>query len=199
MTASIPDDFITTALEPDLLEIPFKIQTNWQVITGAPCSGKTTLIDQLANKGFRTVAETARIYMEKEISNGRTIEEIRENVDALERGLIEMQLKYERGLKDTDIVFLDRGSPDGLTYCRIAGMDPNEILPECFHFRYASIFILDRLPILQDNIRIEDEATANFLDEWLVRDYRTLRYRVVRVPVFPIQERVKFVLEKLSE
>ncbi|MHC4071894.1 MAG: AAA family ATPase, partial [Planctomycetota bacterium] len=46
-------DFRTTELDPDLLATPFGIQTNWHVITGAPCSGKTTLIDQLADKGFR--------------------------------------------------------------------------------------------------------------------------------------------------
>ena len=79
----------TTELDPDLLSTPFGVQTNWHVITGGPCSGKTTLVDQLADKGFRTVPETARLYIEKEMARGRTIDEIRENADALERGLIE--------------------------------------------------------------------------------------------------------------
>ena len=39
----------TTELDPDILSTPFGVQTNWHVITGAPCSGKTTLIDQLAD------------------------------------------------------------------------------------------------------------------------------------------------------
>ena len=33
------------ALDPALLSTPFKIQTNWHVITGAPSSGKTTMIN----------------------------------------------------------------------------------------------------------------------------------------------------------
>ena len=53
----IADSFKTTKLDPDLLPTPFEVQTNWHVITGAPCSGKTTLIDQLADKGFHTVPE----------------------------------------------------------------------------------------------------------------------------------------------
>jgi len=54
----------------------------------------------------------------------------------------------------------------------------------------TSIFIL---------VRIEDEAAADYLDEWHYRDYTALGYRAARVPVLPPQERLAFVLEKLSE
>ena len=56
-------DYRLTELDPDLLSTPFEVQTNWHVITGAPCSGKSTLIDQLANHGFQTVPESARLYI----------------------------------------------------------------------------------------------------------------------------------------
>jgi hypothetical protein len=60
MTDDLQNDFIATELNPDLLPAPFGVQTNWHVITGAQSSGKTTLIDQLADEGFRTVPEVAR-------------------------------------------------------------------------------------------------------------------------------------------
>lgn len=44
-----------------------------------------------------------------------------------------------------------------------------------------------------------DEAYTVLLDEWLVRDYSALGYRVVRVPVLSPQERLAFVLERLAE
>jgi predicted ATPase len=169
------------------------------VITGGPYSGKTTLIDLLGDRGFRTVPETARMYLEREMDRGRTTDEIRADAEALERGLIEMQLRFERALSATDVAFLDRGLPDGLTYCRVAGLDPNEILPECFHHRYASIFVLDPLPIEQDCLRIEEEATAALLDEWLTRDYGALGYGIVRVPVLSPKDRLAYVLERLLE
>ncbi len=56
MLDSPQHDFLTTELDPDLLSTPFRVQTNWHVITGAACSGKTTLIDLLADKGFQTDA-----------------------------------------------------------------------------------------------------------------------------------------------
>jgi predicted ATPase len=192
-------DFITTELDPDLLATPFGIQTNWHVITGAPCSGKTTLIDQLADRGFRTVPETARLYFEREMAGGRSVDEVRKNARTVERGLIDMQLRFEREIRAIEVVFLDRGLPDSLTFCRIAGLNPNEILSECFRHRYASVFVLDRIPIQQDGIRIEDDAIAGLLDEWLARDYGALGYRVMRVPVLSPKERLEFVLASFSE
>ncbi len=192
--------FSTTELDPDLLSTPFGVQTNWHVITGAPCCGKTTLLDQLAAKGFRTVAEAARQYFEREMAKGRTIDEIRENDAALERDLIDMQLRVERRLRANDVLFLDRAVPDSLAFCRVFGLNPNEFLPECFHHRYASVFVLDRLRVQRrTTLGPEDDASAGFLDEWHARDYSALGYSVVRVPVLSPQERLAFVLERLSE
>jgi predicted ATPase len=199
MPDNTQQSFRATELDPNLLSIPFGVQTNWHVITGAPCSGKTTLIDQLADRGFRTVPETGRQYIEREMARGRTIDEIREDEAALARGIRDMQLGIEHRLRANDVAFLDRAFPDCLAFCRVVGLDPNQILAECFHHRYASVFVLDRLPVQQDGVRTEDDATAGFLDEWLARDYNALGYRVVRVPVLSPEERLAFVLERLSE
>ena len=189
---------IPTELDPNILSTPFRVQTNWHVITGAPCSGKTTLLDQLAEEGFQTVPEVARHCYEREIARGRTIDEIRENPTALQRGINDMQLRIEHALRAIEVAFLDRGFPDCLTFYRVFGLNPNEILLECFHHRYASVFILDRLPFQRSKtLGPEDDATASFLDEWLARDYRALGYDILRVPVLPPQERLAFVLESL--
>jgi predicted ATPase len=79
------------------------------------------------------------------------------------------------------------------------GLNPNAILAECFHHRYASVFILDRFPFQQDGVRFENDATAGLIDKWLSCDYSALGYRVVRVPVLPVKDRLTFILETLSE
>jgi len=186
-------------LDPDLLSTPFRVPTKWHVITGGACCGKTTLIDLLADKGFQTVPEVARQYIESEVAKGRTLEEILDNGPALEPVLADTQMRIEHGLRATDIVFLDRALPDCLYFYRIYGLDPNELLAECFHHRYASVFILDLLPLQLDGARLEDKTYTVLFDEWLVRDYSALGYRVVRVPVLSPEERLAFVLESLSE
>jgi predicted ATPase len=193
-------DFRTTELDPDLLSTPFRVQTNWHVITGAPCCGKTTLIDLLADKGFQTVPETARLYIEGEMAKRRTVHPIREDAAALQRRLATMQLSVESDLRATDVAFLDGAVPGSLAWYRVFGLNPNEILPECFHHRYASVFVLDPLPFQPDDERVKEiAAITGYLDEWLARDYGALGYHVVRVPVLPPQERLAFVLVNLSE
>jgi predicted ATPase len=188
----------TIALDPEILSTPFKVQTNWHVITGAICCGKTTLINLLADKGFQILPETSRKYIEGEVAKGRTLDEIFSS-QADERALTELQRRAEHGLRATDVVFLDQALPTYLWFWRLLGMNPNELLPECFHHRYASVFILDQLPLQLDGARIEDEAYTVLLDEALVRDYSALGYEIVRVPVLPPEERLAFVLERLSK
>ncbi len=192
-------DFKTTELDPDILSTPFRVQTNWHVITGASSSGNTTLIDQLADKGFQTFPEPARQYFERELAKGRAIDEIRENRATLTYQVYDLWLKLNSRLRSTEITYLDRGLPDALAFFRFAWLNPNEILPDCFQYRYASVFMLNRLPYQQDGVRAGDDETAAYFEAWMLRDYSALGYNVVRVPVLSPKERLAFVLERLSE
>ena len=199
MTDGPQRDFSTTELDLELLSTPFGVQTNWHAIAGAPCSGKTTLIGALADKGYRTVPESGRAYVEGELAKGRTDDEIFGDGTILQRGILALQLRSERRLPVHDLAFLDSASPSCLAYLRVFGLNPNAILAECFHHRYASVFVLDRFLFQQDGVRFEDDATAGLIDEWLSPDYSALGYRVVRVPVLSVKDRLRFILETLSE
>ncbi|NIM92272.1 MAG: AAA family ATPase [Anaerolineales bacterium] len=199
MPSSSQHDFRDAELDPDILSTPFRIQTNWHVITGASCSGKTTLIDLLAEAGFQTVPEVAREYFERELDKGRTIDEIREDRVSLTYKIYDMMLEREREIDAGEVIFLDRAIPDMFAFFRYAGMDPNEGLSDCFKHRYASVFILDRLPYQRDGVRAGDDAYATYFDSWMSRDYAALGYNVVRVPVKSPEDRLAFVLERLSE
>jgi predicted ATPase len=192
-------DIRTTELDLDLLSTPFEVRTNWHVLTGAACTGKTTLISMLADKGFQVVPESARLYFEKEMAGGRTLEEIQADGAALQRGIAALQLRFEHGIQADQLTFLDRAIPDSLAFYRIHGMDPNEILPECFHHCYAGVFILERLLFQRDQtLGPEDNSASDFLNDWLARDYSALGYDIVRVPVLSPEDRLAFILEGLS-
>ena len=198
MLDSPQHNFKTMMLDSNLLSTPFKVQTNWHVITGASCSGKTTIINQLADKGFQTVPEVARQYFEKELAKGRTIDEIRKDRVAITNQVYDLWLKLNRQLRVTEVTFLDRGLPDALAFYRFAGLNPNEILPDCFQYRYASVFLLNRLPYQRDGVRAGDDATAAYFESWTLSDYSALGYNVVRVPVLSPEERLSFILERLA-
>jgi predicted ATPase len=198
MSDSFQGSFRPTELDSELLATPYQVDTNWHVITGGACCGKTTLIDLLAEKGYQTLPEIPRQYIECELAKGRTLDEIFASVDD-ERAMKSWQRKAEDGLRAGEVAFLDRAMPDFLWFWRVHGLDPNEIVEECLHHRYASVFILDLLPLELDGARIEDETFTVHFDECLVRDYTALGYQVVRVPVLPPQERADVVLANLSE
>jgi predicted ATPase len=175
------------------------VQTNWYVFTGAACCGKTTLIESLSERGYAVIAEGARQYFSCEMAKGRSLEEIRRDDEALQRVIFDLQLKLEQQAQASVVTFLDRALPDSLTFYRVFGMDPNLILAECFTHHYAGVFILDRLPFRRNQtLGPEDNWTSDFLDAWLTRDYQALGYGVVRVPVLPPEERLEFVLHRLS-
>jgi predicted ATPase len=198
MPESPSHEFKNAALDPALLSTPYRAKTNWHIITGAPCCGKTTLIHQLAEEGYQTLPEMARVYFDLEKAKGRTIPEILADLVSTQHSIAGLQLSFEDELDPEETVFLDRGLPDCLAWHRNAGMDPNELLPDCFRHRYASVFILDLLPYVGDGAREYDTAEVDYLDRQLANDYRALGYAVVRVPVLPPPERLAFVLENLA-
>ena len=117
----------------------------------------------------------------------------------MQRAIKNKQLEIELGLQAADVIFLDRALPDCLAWYRAFGLDPNEFLHECFYYRYASVFILDRLSLQLNGVRYKDDTLQGFTEEWHIRDYRALGYRIVRVPVLPPEERVAYILDTLSE
>jgi predicted ATPase len=190
-------DARTIALDPGLLATPFDDATNWYVITGAPSCGKTTLIDLLSAEGLRIVPECARQIIEEEMSTGHSIAEIHEQARALQQRVLREQLRVEAALQPADTLFLDSATPSSLAWYRCFGLDPNEALPYCFGYRYASVFVLEPLPLRRDGIRFEDDTIASFLDAWIMHDYASLGYSVVRVPLMAPRERLSYVLERV--
>lgn len=171
--------------------------TAWRVITGAPCAGKSTIIHELSNLGHTVVFETVREFIENEIQKGRSLDEIRSDGKSFQRGLIPRKMEIESSLDPDALVFFDRAMPDSLTYFRSVGLDPEEIMHLCKINRYAQIFLLERLPIEQDNVRNEDDKTAAELEAQLESDYKILGYEIIRVPIMPVEERVQFILNAI--
>ena len=190
--------YLIQQLDPQNLSTPFKKKTNWHVITGAPCSGKTTIIELLAQKGYLTAHETAREYFELEMTKGRSSQEIRDSGYTTQMGIFALQRELENSLEPGRVIFLDRGLPDTITFNRLFRLGLEQVLPACFKHFYASVFILDRLPFAREvQLGPEDEKPAGFIDEWLERDYSSLGYQVVRVPVSSPAERLQFILDRL--
>jgi predicted ATPase len=60
------------------------------------------------------------------------------------------------------------------------------------------VFLLALLPYKKDYARIEDEKGAKHIEEMIYDTYHDLGYDVIRIPVLPVKDRSKLILEKLK-
>lgn len=177
----------------------FEVDTSWIVITGAPSSGKTSVIDALTVRGYPVQGEVARELIEECLRHGLSLADVKaDGGKQLQADILRIKSSREKQLAPLDTVFMDRGMPDSISYFRLAGLDTDAAMAACRYFKYRAVFIFDRLPIIRDGIRSEDDTAAAEIDRMLQVDYQSLGYAPVRVPVMTIPERTDFILQTLG-
>ena len=172
-------------------------QTNWHIITGAPCSGKTTVIKEIEQRGIRVIHEVARAYIDRQLGKGLRLDQIKADMRQFERHILHAKIRIEDSLTKTELVFFDRGVPDSIAYYNLEGLDPAEPLKHSRRIRYRRIFFFERFDFLKDKVRSEDEMIAARLNDLLLEAYGNIGYDIIIVPVMPVKDRVDLVLEKI--
>ena len=160
------------------------------VLTGGPCSGKTTLLSELKKRGYNIVEESARDIIRKH--NGILPEE-------RQRRIAKSQLEIELSLPD-NTYFLDRSIIDTIAYSLF-----HNVTPPCFpdfqlKARYNKIFLLERLSFKNDGERIEkSEEEAIKVHEKIVEAYQMFGYVLIPVPIMHVEQRADFILSKIND
>lgn len=169
-------------------------QTKWQVITGAPCSGKTAVIQELEQLGCTVVHEVARAYIDNRLKNGEPIAAIKADILSFERHILYKKFETERLLPKDKTIYLDRAIPDSIGYYMQEGLDPADPIQKSKFWRYEHIFFFERIPFEKDRVRSEDEKIASKLVGLIKDGYWMLGYEIVNVPLMPVSHRVNFIL-----
>ena len=174
------------------------MRNNWYVITGAPSSGKTTIINLLKNKGFNVVYEMARIYIDQKVSEGKKIEEIRGNEAAFQEKILKLKIEAEKSLNKEEITFFDRGIPDSDAYSTLCGIRQDDLLKQAMiNSQYKKVFLLDLLDYEKDYARIETREEQIKIHDLLEESYRKIDADIIKVSVMPPSERLDFILNNL--
>jgi predicted ATPase len=167
------------------------------VITGGPSVGKTSVLNELAKKGYRVIQETAREIIDEQLKKGVGILPWKDPITFQEQ-IAKRQMRMEREIKKEEIVFLDRGLPDGVAYYILHNVKPPKKLMALSKKRYAKVFVLD--PLLQYTstyYRKEDEKTAKKEHKLVIDVYERFGYKIVRVPPLSVQKRVDYILKRI--
>lgn len=169
------------------------------VLTGGPCTGKTTTLNFLGKRGFQTLPEVPRIIIDHQLSiNGNILpwKEFR----SFQKEVLLKQIEFESKLQNASIAFLDRGIPDQLAYYRLHKVEPWDFLVETARkVRYDGVFLLDMLPTYEtDSARKEDPETAKKIHSLINESYSDLGYDVVSVPPLSVEERIELILSNVK-
>lgn len=168
------------------------------IITGGPGSGKSTVIDALAERGISTVPEAGRAIIQDQVAIGGNALPWSDRGAFAELMLSWEMRSYRMALALSGPVIFDRGVPDVLGYLRLTGLPiPSHVEKAVEMFRYhRRVFIAPPWPEIfaLDSERKQsfDEAQATY--EVMVKTYSTLGYKLVELPLDSVVERVRFIL-----
>ena len=165
------------------------------VLTGAPGSGKTAILDRLRAE-FRCVDEPAReVLAEQRASGGRGTWD--QDPSLFVHLLLERSIeKYETARGSGETVIFDRGIPDCVVYAIRAGTDPTPSRMAAEALRYQShVLFLDpwRAIYATDDERIMSYGDTVSFSGSLRDVYGRSGYALVPVPSTEIDDRVAFV------
>lgn len=173
------------------------MNNNWYVITGAPSSGKTTILKYLEKNGHKVYYEWARIYIDKEMSKGKTLKEIRKDEVLFQKQILKLKINFEKKLEPKKTLFMERGIPDSTAYLDLVGGIDLSLRKSLNKSNYKKVFILDIIKFRKDYARSESQDQAFILDVLLEKSYTDLGISVLRVPMMSISKRAKFILDNL--
>lgn len=174
-----------------------KLINNWYVVTGAPSSGKTTILKYLEKKGHKVYYEWARIYIDQEMKKGKTLKEIRKDEVVFQKKILKLKINFEKKLSPKDLLFMERGIPDSTAYFALAGGSESNLKLALKHIHYKKVFIMDIIKFRIDYARTESQEQAFALDKLLEKSYTDLEIEVLRVPMMSVPKRARFILNNL--
>ncbi len=165
------------------------------VLTGGPCTGKTTLLEAIAkHTKYRVVPEIARGFFSHLSEN--------EPEKLKDRDFIQkyIETQHIRNWDNNKNCFFDRGLPDEIAYRSFFNADLTPtLLQKCLRYRYDKVFLLPFWGKIYENDEVRKESIyeAELLEKSINIAYYSLGYNIVKVPIGPLDERLNFILKHI--
>lgn len=172
------------------------------VITGGPGSGKSSLINALAEAGFAHMPEAGRAIIQDQVRVGGNALPWGDRAAFAELMLSWEMRSWQEGSACSGPVLFDRGLPDVIGYLRLNGLPvPPHVSRAAGLFRYnRRVFIAPHWPQIftQDDERKQGLVEAEATHDAMIEAYAALGYELVPLPLASIAERVRFVLSHIE-
>ena len=169
------------------------------ILTGAPGTGKTTVLAHLP-RWLQVVEEPARgIIAEHVAATGEP--GLDHRPELFVRRLIERSVDNYHSVPDAQVAVFDRGLPDCVAYAAILDVDPSAAFKAAAGLKYQNqVFIAypwEEIYEPDDMRRATFSQVEEFL-EHLVRAYGGLGYELVELPKVSAAERAAFLRDSIA-
>lgn len=170
------------------------------VISGCSGGGKSTLLGELARRGFAVTTEPGRRIVDAElVSGGTTLPWL--DMEAFLRRAIDLALAdREVAVRNPGITFFDRSLIDAASALEALTGEP-AIARYCHDHRYAQrVFLAPPWPEIYatDNVRRHDLQEAIEEYDRLAALYPALGYDIRLLPKVPVAARADFVIAAIT-
>lgn len=179
------------------------------MVTGAPGTGKTSIIKGLEKSGFYCFHEVIR-NMTAAAKHDRGSSQPTTNPLLFVKdpyqfntGLLKARIAdfVDADRLQKKVCFFDRGIPDVLAYMDYFKQEyEDHFIMACELNRYEKVLLLPpwKEIYVSDNERLESFSEAEDIHEHLVETYSGFGYSLIEVPKRPVQERIDFIIKKLA-
>jgi predicted ATPase len=178
------------------------LNTKRIVITGGPGTGKSSIVNELIERGFTCHVEISRDIILEAQKQGIEQLFLTNPLYFSERLLDGRKQQYLDTLSDTaNTVFFDRGIPDIVAYMDFKGESyPQYFIDACKDCVYDQVFILKPWQEIYkvDNERYEDFNQATQIYQHLLRTYQKYEYKLLDVPFDTISNRTDYIINTLK-
>lgn len=170
------------------------------ILTGAPGSGKTSILAELAKRGFSSIDEPARrVLAQQRLIEG---EGVYDKNPFLFKELMLSRMLYDfDGVNADEITFFDRGLPDLIAYRKCFNLDVGSELNASRLYRYNTIVFF--APAWEQIYSNDSERRLTFnaslvFEQDLREAYTELGYQLIDIPLLPLSERVSFIVNRVA-
>ena len=170
------------------------------VITGGPGTGKTSVIEELTNRGYKCFDEGSRDIILNLSLKGKTFKSdpltFSDSLYTLRNKHYSDSQKKEYNRKT---VFFDRGIHDILAYLRYINKNNKYWEGIILNYQYDTVFVFPPWKAIYttDNVRQEDFKESKEVNTQIIKLYKESNSNIIKIPKMTIEERVNFIINHL--
>ena len=171
------------------------------VITGAPSTGKTSIIHKLQQEGFICVPEISREIIIQQIAIDGDALPWKNLAEFSKQVTILRQSQFINATKNSTH-FFDRGLIDVVAYMNIDNLEIPEFISDVLNENkyHSTVFIT---PIWEeifenDRERKENIEQAIVIEKQLIKCYQSYGYNIIEIPKLSVEERVNFIISHIK-